>query len=333
MREDRIVIEILATGPLCSVQDTGRRGYRSLGVSVAGAMDPLALRIGNMLVGNEQGAAGIEVTVFPFKARFEANARIAVTGADCRASVGDKALLPWWSVDVAQGEVLTLNPPRSGARAYVLVSGGIDVPVVLNSRSTDIKVGFGGFEGRCLRRGDVVSVQAASYGANASGGFGVFPPRDVLDTAFAQRGGRDVTFVRALPGPEHDAFPEPARRAFWDTAWTVTPDSNRIGYRLQGLELLLAEPLSLLSHGIVPGVVQVPPSGRPIVMMSDAQTSGGYPKIATVAEADLWRLAQAPLGSRVQFVETDVAGCVAASRDLARHVASLETCRWRALWK
>jgi 5-oxoprolinase (ATP-hydrolysing) subunit C len=333
LREDRIVIEILATGPLCSVQDTGRKGYRSLGVSVAGAMDPLALRIGNILVGNEQGAAGIEVTVFPFKVRFASNARIAVTGADCRASIGDKALLPWWSVDVAQGEVLTLNPPHSGARAYVLVSGGIDVPVVLNSCSTDIKVGFGGFEGRCLRRGDVVGVRAASHGSNSSGGFGVFPPREALDTGFAQCSGRDVTLVRALAGPEHDAFPEPVRRAFWGTAWTVTPDSNRIGYRLQGSELLPARPLSLLSHGIVPGVVQVPPSGQPIVMMSDAQTSGGYPKIATVAEADLWRLAQAPLGSRVQFVETDAAGCAAASRDVARHLASLETRRWRALWK
>lgn len=327
------MIEILATGPLCSVQDTGRKGYRSLGVSVAGAMDPLALRIGNILVGNGQGEAGIEVTVFPFKARFTANARIAVTGADCRASIGDRALLPWWSVDVAQGEVLALNPPRSGARAYVLVSGGIDVPMVLNSRSTDIKVGFGGFEGRCLRRGDFVGVQASGSALGASGGFGVFPPCDVLDTAFAQRDREDVTFVRALPGPEHDVFPDAARRAFWDTAWTVTPDSNRIGYRLQGPELLPAKPLSLLSHGIVPGVAQVPPSGQPIVMMSDAQTSGGYPKIATVAEADLWRLAQAPLGSRVQFVETDVAGCVAASRDLSRYVASLETRRWRALWK
>lgn len=326
------MIEILATGPLCSVQDTGRKGFRSLGVSVAGAMDQLALRIGNILVGNEQGAAAIEITVFPFKARFAATARIAVTGADCRATVGGKALLPWWSIDVMEGEVLTLDPPRDGARAYLAVFGGIDVPVVLNSRSTDIKVGFGGFEGRCLRRGDVVGVQA-SPALTASGGFGVFPPRDVLDTAFAQRREPNLTLVRALPGPEHDAFAESARRAFWDTAWTVTPDSNRIGYRLQGTELLLGKQLSLLSHGILPGVVQVPPSGQPIVMMSDAQTSGGYPKIATVAEADLWRLAQAPLGSRVQFVQTDVAGCVAASRKLARHVANLETGRWRALWK
>jgi 5-oxoprolinase (ATP-hydrolysing) subunit C len=330
------VIEILATGPLCSVQDTGRKGYRNLGVSVAGAMDTLALRIGNILVGNEQGAAGIEVTVFPFKARFAANARIAITGADCRASIGDRALLPWWSVDVVPGDVLALHPPRGGARAYVLASGGIDVPVVLNSRSTDIKVGFGGFEGRCLRRGDVVGVHAPSAsmgGPGPSGGFGVFPPNDVLDTTFTKRVDRDVTLVRALPGPEHDAFSGAAQHAFWNTAWVVTPDSNRIGYRLQGPELLPARSLSLLSHGIVPGVVQVPPVGQPIVMMSDAQTSGGYPKIATVVEADLWRLAQAPLGSRVQFVETDVAGCVAASRDLARHVASLETRRWRALWK
>lgn len=298
-------------------------------------MDELALRVGNILAGNAQETAAIEVTVFPFKARFASRMRIAVTGADCRASVGDKALLPWWSTEVVEGDVLTLNPPIAGARAYVAISGGIDVPMVLGSRSTDIKVGFGGFDGRCLRRGDVVQTgnRTSPCALAEAGRFGTFAPRDVLDGAFQKTDATDATCVRALRGPEYDEFPESARRAFWDTHWTVTQDSNRIGYCMDGPKLLPGRPLSLLSHGIVPGVVQVPPSGNPIVMMSDAQTSGGYPKIATVAAADLWRLAQAPLGSRIQFVETDIAGCAAASRELSRHLAGLEKNRWRALWK
>jgi biotin-dependent carboxylase-like uncharacterized protein len=324
------MIEILATGPLCSVQDIGRKGYRSLGVSIAGAMDQVALRTANILVGNDETAAGIEVTVFPFKARFAANARVAVTGADCRATIGGKALLPWWSFDVSEGDVLTLNPPSSGARAYIAVPGGIDVPVVLNSRSTDIKVGFGGFEGRCLRRGDVVTFVGSRFG---SGSFGVFPPKESLDRSFGVPHEPGVTYVRAVAGPEYGEFSEAMRRSMWDTSWTVTPDSNRIGYRLDGPALRPCAPLSLLSHGIVPGVVQVPPSGKPIVMMSDAQTSGGYPKIATVIEADLWRLAQSPLGSRVRFVEVDIEECVAASRELTKHLSSIARSSWRGPWK
>jgi 5-oxoprolinase (ATP-hydrolysing) subunit C len=324
------MIEILTTGPLCSVQDIGRKGYRSLGVSTAGAMDPVALRTGNMLVGNDDSAAGIEVTVFPFKARFTANARVAVTGADCRATIGEKTLLPWWSFDVSEGDVLKLSPPCSGARAYITVSGGIDVPVVLNSRSTDIKVGFGGYEGRCLRRGDVLSVISSPYD---SGSFGVFPPGNVLNNTLGLSIEPGVTYVRAMAGPEYEEFPETARRSMWSTVWTVTPDSNRIGYLLDGRELHPLKPLSLLSHGIVPGVVQVPPSGKPIIMMSDAQTSGGYPKIATVIEADLWRLAQAPLGSQVRFIEVDLGACLSASRELTDYLSSLERSSWRGPWK
>lgn len=323
-------MEILATGPLCSVQDMGRKGYRNLGVSTSGAMDQLALRTGNILVGNNQNAAGIEVTVFPFKVRFSASARIAVTGADCKSKLNDKALLPWWSFDVADGDVLSLSPPTSGARAYVTVSGGLDVPIVLNSRSTDIKVGFGGFEGRCLRRGDVLGFSSAP---SLSGSFGVFPPGDALGRATLPAAERGTTFVRAVVGPEYDRFPEATRSALWDRAWTVTPDSNRIGYRLDGHELHSSEQFSLLSHGIVPGVVQVPPNGKPIVMMSDAQTSGGYPKIATVIEADLWRLAQAPLGSKVRLIEVDIDACVDASIEVTSHLSALARSSWRGPWK
>ncbi len=328
------MIEILSTGPLCSVQDLGRRGYRQIGVSVSGAMDALALQSANMMVGNEAGAAGLEVTVFPFRARFHARTLVAVTGAGCQASVGERAVPPWWCVEVQAGDVLTLKPSGSGARAYVAIAGGIDVPEVLDSRSTDIKVGFGGFDGRCVRKGDTLSVGATTTsGAKPTRGFGVRPPDTELALTELQnpRRGRAATQVRVLRGPDYDAFRDDALADFWGSAWKVTPDSNRIGYRLQGPEIRLRERLDLLSHGIVPGVIQIPPAGQPIVMMSDAQTSGGYPIVGTVIEADMWRLAQTPIGGEVVFHEIDVDQAVAAFDAVAAWVARIGRVRWTVL--
>ncbi|MFL9920843.1 biotin-dependent carboxyltransferase family protein [Paraburkholderia fungorum] len=335
------MIEILSTGPLCSVQDAGRRGCRHLGVGLSGAMDQIAYRVGNVMVGNPQGLAGIEVTVFPFKARFSGSAMVAVTGADCNSTIGGKSLPPWWSFEVSEGDVLTLSPPKTGARAYIAVSGGIEVAPVLNSRSTDIKAGFGGFQGRCLKRGDILSVGAtnADWTRVKCTGFGVFPPQVTLQVPNGRRiasNGVDhsnVTRVRVVAGPEYGEFTDGAKKSFWSTLWSLTPESNRIGYRMEGPRIELRKPLQLLSHGILPGVIQVPPSGKPIVMMSDAQTSGGYPKIGTVIEADLWRLAQAPLGSRVKFEEVEVEDSIAAAKELASYVQAIENSHWRTLWK
>jgi biotin-dependent carboxylase-like uncharacterized protein len=299
------MIEITATSGLATVQDLGRYGSMRYGVGVAGAMDRLALAAANLLLGNEQNAAAIEIPMFPFTARFTADCAFALTGADCAARLAGRALVPW-SVDRATaGDEFSLSPPRHASRAYVALPGGVDVPAVLGSRSTQLRGAFGGLQGRAIRNGDVLNAASTSEGPF---GFGLVPPIEALPL---HRNG--IAAVRVLPAAEFDHFTPAAQAAFWSAAWKISADSNRYGYRLAGELLAVKAPLEMLSHGIVPGVIQVPPGGQPIIQMRDAQPSGGYPKFGTVIEADLWRLGQAPIGSPIRFIETNWAEAVAAA--------------------
>lgn len=323
------MIEVTATPGLATVQDLGRHGSLRYGVGTAGAMDRLALAAANLLLGNDEGAAAIEVPIFPFSARFTADCAFALTGADCGARLAGRALLPW-SVHVARaGEDVVLGLPQGpvphrASRAYLGLPGGVDVPVVLGSRSTQIRGAFGGLEGRPLCVGD--RLQAAGVQpANCPSGFGLVAPSLALPLPVD-----GVAAMRVLPAAEYADFTPASRIAFWAGDWKVTPQSDRYGYRLAGAALEFLRPLEILSHGIVPGVIQVPPGGQPIIQMSDAQPSGGYPKLGTVIEADLWRLGQAPIGSRVRFVETDWAGALAALEQVQVWLA--EARRMAALW-
>lgn len=325
------MIEILSPGALSTVQDIGRFGSLQYGVGTAGAMDRVALQVGNIMVGNPAGAAGIEVPVFPFQLRFLCDVDVALTGADVGADL-DRAPLPsWWMCHARAGQTLSIGRSpadvRSGARSYVLVAGGIDVPMVLGSRSTQLRGQFGGHEGRSLVRGDMLPVGRRPDGpVFAPGGFGVLPaalalPQDV----FVDEPGSDVTTMRVLPAAEHDNFDKPSTEAFWETDWKISAQSDRYGYRLSGVPLALNSPVETRSHGIVPGVIQVPHSGQPIIQMRDAQPSGGYPKIGTVIEADLWRLGQARAGSRIRFVRTTYAQAVAALQPVDDYLAKVQT--------
>lgn len=295
------MIEILSDTALATVQDLGRTGALAWGVGTSGAMDPLALAVGNLLLGNDRGGAAIEAQIFPLIVRFDAACAFAVTGADCAAELDGRPLLPWWSATAAAGQVLRLGPPKKGvwrgARAYLCVAGGIDVPMVLGSRSTQLRGAFGGHEGRTLRQGDRLHITAADAAHQATG-FGIVPPALALPL---DRDG--LPAVRILPAAEYERYRPASQDAFWAEPWTLTPQSDRYGYRLSGPTLEAITPIEMRSHGIVPGVIQVPPSGQPIVQMRDAQPSGGYPKIGTVIEADLWRLGQAPIGSRIRFLQ------------------------------
>lgn len=293
------MIEVGATRALNTVQDLGRHGQRHLGVGTAGAMDALALEMANGLVGNARDAAGIEVQTFPFELRFLADARFALTGADCAATLGGQPLLPWWQARARAGQVLRLDYPARGARAYLAFAGGIDVPAVLGSRSTDLRSAFGGLAGRSLERGDRLPLGNAACSKARS--FGVMPPAGLLDEP------RDAMRIRVIRAGEYGHFPAAAQEAFWTSDWQVTHQSDRAGYRLAGPPLLLPTPLEMRSYGVVPGLVQVPPGGRPIIQLSDANSAGGYPKMATVIEADLWRLGQARPGTRIRFVDCGLA--------------------------
>jgi len=304
------MIEILSASALATVQDLGRVGALRWGVGTSGAMDPLALASGNVLLGNDEGAAAIEVPVFPFQVRFAQDCSFAVTGADVAARLDDTPLLPWWSTQARAGQVLHLGLPQGGAwrgsRAYVCVAGGVDVQPVLGSRSTQLRGAFGGHEGRALRQGDTLRFGIRDSELRVTD-FGLVPPALALPLQVD-----GLPAVRVLPAAEYTLYSEASRAAFWADPWKITAQSDRYGYRLSGTPLEAVSALEMRSHGIVPGVIQVPPGGQPIVQMRDAQPSGGYPKLGTVIEADLWRLGQAPIGSRVRFIETNWDDAVAA---------------------
>lgn len=315
------MIEILSAGILNTVQDLGRPGWLASGVSIGGAMDRPALETANRLLRNPPGAAGLEVQLFPFRLRAHAPMLVAVTGADCEATIDGVWLPPWWAAPLGEGQTLALGPPRSGARAYLAFAGGIEVAAVLGSRSTDVRGGFGGLEGRGLSRGDRLTLGPADKpGRLGPAGLGAVPPERLGDA-------EGPITLRTLPAAEFEAFTAEARQALFDARWTVTAEANRMGCRLSGPSLTLQSPRELLSHGIVPGTVQVPPAGQPIVQLTDANTCGGYPKIATVIEADLWRFAQAPAGSTLCFVPVDEDGALREMRAQARWMDELTTAR------
>jgi biotin-dependent carboxylase-like uncharacterized protein len=320
------MLEIVATGALNSIQDRGRERYRRYGVGVAGAMDRLALELGNAMLGNPLDAAGIEISLPPFQVRFHAAARFAITGADTNARLNGEPLPPYWTAHARDGSELSLGAPLRGARAYLLVEGGMDVPRVLGSRSTDLKASFGGFHGRSLRKGDLIPIDASDRCDREHdwpSDFGIEPPAHALRLDLVDGDTGDAAKVRVLPARDIDVLTSSAARTFWSTSWVVTPRSDRAGLRLAGPALETRRRSEILSHGIVPGVIQLPPNGLPIIQASDANTTGGYPIVGVVIEADLWRLGQVPLGGRLRFVETTAAEAIRAESQVREWVERL----------
>jgi biotin-dependent carboxylase-like uncharacterized protein len=318
-----VSLVVVKPGPLASVQDLGRYGHRQLGICPGGALDAVALTLANRLVGNADGAAGLELTMGSCEIRFEQPTRIALAGESFGARLDGMPLPPCWSVAVSAGQTLRLggaaSGERPGLRSWVAVAGGVDVPPVLGSRSTDLKAGFGGLEGRALRKGDRLAVGASALDESQRSrrAFGVRAP-DAGDAP-----GEPIT-LRVLPGPEAEQFLQAARKQLHAEPWRITPQSNRMGSRLTGPELKRKRGSSdMLSAGVVPGTIQVPPSGQPIILMGDAQTTGGYPRIAVVIRADLWKLAQAPLGGLLQLVEVDEQAARDAWNAQQRYLASV----------
>ncbi|MCG8706961.1 biotin-dependent carboxyltransferase family protein [Brenneria sp. 4F2] len=305
------MLKIIHAGLYTSVQDAGRFGFRRLGISQAGALDIPALKLANLLVANAENTAALEITLGKFVATFTSPCWIALTGADCHAELDGKPLWTGWRFAVKVGQTLQMHLPRHGMRSYLALSGGIKVPEILGSCSTDLKAGFGGFAGRLLVDGD--QLELGRPARLPSGKIGV---KQLL---FGNR-------VRALPGPEYKEFSRDAQEKFWQTPWHLSPQSNRMGYRLQGPALYRTTQREMSSHGLLPGVVQVPHNGHPIVLLADAQTTGGYPRIACVIDADLYHLAQIRLGEPVHFVRCTLAEAQHAAQQQRRY---LEQLAWR----
>lgn len=291
------MIEVLSIPPLATVQDLGRAGHWHQGLGCAGAMDPLALRVANLMLGNDEAAAALEIPLTPARFVFVEDTAVSLAGAACDAQLDGVSLPRCWAGSAKAGQDLTLGAMRDGARVYLGLPGGIDVPEVLGSRSTQLREGFGGFEGRVLAAGDRLT-GTAQRSEVPEISFGLPVPR--------QNGDGEIV-LRVLPSSETGEFAADSLAAFFGEPYKVTPASNRQGYRLCGPELLREAQGELRSHGIAPGIVQVPGGGQPIIQLADSATMGGYPKIACVIEPDLWRLGQARPGDSLRFARVDLA--------------------------
>lgn len=260
------------------VVDRGRFGLRHQGVAWCGAMDLRSYAIANELAGNAAGAAAIEIVLGDVIVRFESPARFALAGADCAAQLDGESIATWATHAAQAGSRLVLGRPRAWMRTILAIDGGIDVPLILGSRTTDLIAAMGGLSGRALRAGDRLALGSASGAAPLAR---VEPP--------------NIDFVlRTLA--------QPLGGHLWGRTWTVGHDSSRMGYCLKG-DAAPHDIGAMRSHAVFPGFIQFPPSGEPIVLMSDAQTTGGYPLAGVVVEADVWMLAQAPIGAAIRFEE------------------------------
>jgi antagonist of KipI len=283
-------ILVQAPGIFTTVQDLGREGFGPMGVSASGAADPMSMRIGNRLAGNPEGAAALEMTLVGGAFTFERAAVITATGANFGPSLDGVALPMWTSIKIREGETVRFGPSRSGARAYLCVRGGIAVEPFLGSASTHVLSGLGGFEGRALRKGDRVELGAANS---------LFRKIAVSPKALESLQPRRV--IRVTDGPQSDWFAESSWKTLCGNAFRISEQSNRMGIRLEGPPIPLDASREMLSEGVSLGAIQVPPSGQPIILFVEQQTTGGYPKIANVISADLHSLGQLRPRDEIRF--------------------------------
>ncbi len=290
-----VEVEVVAPGLLTTVQDPyGRPGFERYGVATGGALDPFAAEAANRLVDNPPRAALLELTLAGPELRFGAASAIALCGADLGPTLDGQPLAPGWSAFVRPGAVLTFGDRRAGARAYLAIAGGLCVPPVLGSASTDLRAGFGGLEGRPLRAGDRLQAPPARDLAARAGRF----------LAAAADLPAPTAPIRVLPGPHLERFAPEALEALCDEPWRITEQADRMGYRLAGPRLRHRQGPDVVSLGLPVGAIQVPGDGQPIVLLADHQPTGGYTVLACVIRADLRRLAQRLPGETVRFTLT-----------------------------
>jgi biotin-dependent carboxylase-like uncharacterized protein len=283
------VLRIVSAGPQATVQDLGRCEYRDRGVPVSGAMDRFALRAGNLIVGNPAGAAGIEVTLGGFEAAFLDACGFALAGGDLTPALNGRSIFNWRNYRAARGDVLTLDQARLGCRAYICIAGGVDVPVVMGSRSTYLRGRFGGYRGRALQKADVIACGDETGPAMHE------LPAELIPGYCGE------PLLRVVPGPQDDYFTSEGLEAFFTGTFELTDRWDRMGCMLSGPTVMHSRGANIISDGTLAGAVQVPGNGQPTILMADCQTTGGYPKIATVTSFDLPLIAQLAPRGRVRF--------------------------------
>jgi antagonist of KipI len=311
----RLGFEVLRPGFLTTVQDRGRAGYQRFGVPVSGAVDQIALRVGSVLVGNPQAAGALEIALQGPKLRLLEDAVLALTGAEFAATL-DEEPVPWYESFAAhRGQVLDIQGVLRGLRAYLSVAGGIDVPVILRSRSTCLVAHFGGFHGRALQPGDMLPIGRPARALEGLTGW-------AAPEKWRWNDGSPV-MLRVVWGPQDDAFTEEGRGTFLESTYQVTPHADRMGCRLDGPRIAHRLSADILSDWIPPGGIQVPGDGRPIILLVDRQTTGGYAKIATVIGPDISLVAQARPGDALRFQAIGLTEAQGAVRNLEAGMAEL----------
>jgi antagonist of KipI len=283
------VIRILDGGPQTTVQDLGRTGQMRYGIPPSGPVDRVAFVLANRLVGNPDTAAALECTLIGPRFEVTAAGAIAVTGADMPLSVNGHDAPGWATIAVKPGDTVKLGPARTGVRSYIGFSGGLDVPLVLGSRSTYLRGRVGGLQGRALKKGDELAI---------------FPSDPVRPRRVSRRAIPDYTgepTIRAVLGPQDDRFTAEGLRALFGGRYEVLPQSDRMGSRLRGPRIEHARGHDIVSDGIALGSIQVPGDGQPIVLLVDRQSTGGYTKAATICSCDIWRVGQARPGQSLRF--------------------------------
>jgi biotin-dependent carboxylase-like uncharacterized protein len=317
-------IRIGQPGLLSTVQDAGRFGEYALGMPPSGAMDLFSYEVGNFLVGNQEGEAGLELTYFGPELTFTEDAVIAITGAEMPPKLNGEEATTWEAFAVSSGDVLTFDYLRSGARAYLAVAGGVDVPLFMHSRSTYTLIGLGGHEGRALQEGDELKIGEAGDRADRVG-------KRVDDDHIPSYSSE--TELRVIIGLASYRLTEESMDEFLDTTWTVTTDADRVGYRYRGGELGFvereqpagagADQANVVDFGYPIGSIQVPGGVEPIVLMNDAVTGGGYATIGTVISADRDKLAQTKTNDKTRFRSVDLDEALEARKRRRQQLAEV----------
>lgn len=286
MTTERKLCRVIMPGALTTVQDKGRFGYQRFGIGTSGPMDEMAAAAANYLVGNDENAALLELTLAGCKLEFVSAGQIALTGADMGAMLNGSPVLRGRTVTVAAGDVLQLGFVKNGCRGYLAFGGGLAVPMVMGSRATNLKCGLGGIAGRALKAGDELAV---------------FDQQPVAERQWEQPVYAAEITLRCVLGPQADMFTPEGLKTFFASEYVVSAQSDRMGCRLEGAPLQAINGTDIVSDGIAFGSVQVTNAGLPIILMADRQTTGGYAKIATVVSDDLWKVGQGVPGVKVRF--------------------------------
>src|ERR671929_1774039 len=320
-----MAIRVRQPGLLTTVQDTGRFGEYALGMPPSGAMDVFSFQVGNYLVGNEDGAAGLEITYFGPELEFTDDTVIAITGAQIPPKINGEEAPTWETLRVEEGDILSFDYLKSGARSYLAVAGGIDVPIFMHSRSTYTLIGLGGFEGRALQEGDELEIGETGDHSDRVG--------RALDEEQIPTYSSEAE-LRVIIGLASYRLTEESMEGFLNTEWTVTTDADRVGYRYKGGELEFvereqpagagADPANVVDFGYPVGSIQIPGGVEPIVLLNDAVTGGGYATIGTVISADRDKLAQTKTNDKTWFRSVDLEEALKARKERRQQMEKIK---------